>query len=340
MNQLDRRTFMQRTGLAGVSLLAYSLGSYRAAADPDAPPMVKGSSPAPTTSPEPDVHPFQIGGVEAFVVSDGQLTFPGIQPAFAPEAKPAEIEALMKREFLPADHLSLGVNVLVVRAKSGVMLFDGGAGGSFGPTAGRLVRGLARIGVTPSDVKTVFVTHAHPDHIAGLVDASNGPVFPSAKVIAAKAEVDFWTSDAPDLSGMKTPPEARSQLAAGMKAILGNLKSQLEPKEPGHLTSEVELVAAPGHTPGHAMFRVTQGAEQLLVIGDALHVYALQFLHPEWTMAYDVDPARAISTRRKLFKDAATERTLLLGYHLPFPGLGHVRAARGEYEWVPRPWAV
>jgi glyoxylase-like metal-dependent hydrolase (beta-lactamase superfamily II) len=340
MKMLDRRTFVQQTGLAGLSVVAFNLIAQRASADPDAPAQPTGSAPAPARSAEADVYPFQIGGVEAFVVSDGVLTFPGIQPTFAPQAKPSEIEELLKREFLPSNHLAMGVNILVVKAKSGVMLFDGGTGGTFGPTAGKLQRGLARIGVAPNDVKVVFVTHAHGDHIGGLVTASNNLVFPSARIIAAKTEVDFWTSDAPDLSGMRASPEAKSQLAAAMKAILVNLKSNLERKEPGQVTPEVELILAPGHTPGHSLFRLTLGGETLLVVADTFHSYALQFAHPEWTMAYDVDPARAITTRRKLFKDATADRTTLMAFHLPFPGIGHVRAAAGEYEWVPRPWAV
>ena len=100
------------------------------------------------------------------------------------------------------------------------------------------------------------------------------------------------------------------------------------------------MVAAPGHTPGHSMFRVTQGNETLLVVGDIVHSFALQFPRPEWTMMYDVDPALAVKTRTKVFKDAASERATLMAFHLPFPGIGHVRSAGSGYEWVPRPWVV
>src|SRR5262249_7867179 len=159
----------------------------------------------------------------------------------------------------------------------------------------------ARIGISPQDVKTIFITHAHPDHIAGLVDDSNALIYPSARIVMAKSEMDFWTADAPDVSRMRTPPEATTQMLGSIKKMLGALKPNLELKEPGKLTSEVELIAAPGHTPGHALFRVTQGDEKLLVIGDAVHSFALQFPHPEWTMMYDVDPALAVKTRTKLF---------------------------------------
>jgi glyoxylase-like metal-dependent hydrolase (beta-lactamase superfamily II) len=340
MNMLDRRTFVRRTGVAGLSLLAFNLSLNKAAADPD--PPTTGKPPAPAQGPlsEPDVHAFRLGGMEAFIVHDGALAFPGIQPSFAPQATKEQLEEVLHRNFLPADHLAMSMNVLVVKSKSGVLLFDAGAGSSFGDVGGKLVRGLARIGVTPNDVTMIFITHAHGDHIAGLLTDGNKPVFNSARILASKAEVDFWMSHDPDLSGMTTPPEARVQLLAAIQGVLNGVKGQLELKEPGKLSPEVELIAAPGHTPGHSLFRVSQGDEQLLVIGDAVHSYALQFPHPEWTMAYDVNPGMAVSTRRKIFKDAAAARTTLMGYHLPFPGIGHARAVGSGYEWVPRPWVV
>jgi glyoxylase-like metal-dependent hydrolase (beta-lactamase superfamily II) len=339
MNFINRRTFVQRTGLAGLSMLAVGLGANRAVADPDPAPGTAAPS-LPGASNEPDIFPFQLGGTDAFIIHDGAIPFPNIQPAFAPEAKPAEVEEAMKKSFLPSDHLALSLNVLVLKSKSGVMLLDAGAGNAMGPAAGKLLRGLARVGIAPQDVKTIFVTHAHPDHIAGLVDDSNALVFPSARIIAAKTEVDFWMADAPDVSKMRTPPEATTQMLGGIKKILVALKPNLDLKEPGKLTPEVELISGPGHTPGHSLFRLTQGEDKLLVLGDAVHSFALQFPHPEWTMMYDVDPALAAKTRTKIFKDAASERTTVMAFHLPFPGIGHVRAAGSGFEWVPRPWVV
>jgi glyoxylase-like metal-dependent hydrolase (beta-lactamase superfamily II) len=334
-----RRTFLKQAGLAGATLLAAGLSPHRASADPDPSPDAKTPRPASLTS-EPEIHSFTFGGTTAHVIHDGSLTLPSIQPAFVPEAKPAEVEELQRHNFLPVDRLSLSINVLVLKTSSGVVLFDSGAGTAFGPIGGRLLRGLAKVGISPTDIKTIFVTHGHSDHIAGLVDSANQLVFTSAKIIAAKKEVDFWVSENPDLSGMRTPEADRAKMHAGIKTVLTAVKPAIELHEPGRISPEVELLDTPGHTPGHAAFRVTIGGESLLVIGDAVHVYSLQFPHPEWSMAFDSNPALAITTRRSLFKKAAAERTLLMAYHLPFPGLGHARAVGSGYEWVPRPWVV
>lgn len=335
MNRMDRRRFVERTSLAGLSLLGLNLGANRANAAPEA----AGAGTTPAFSPDPDIYSFQFGGSKAFVILDGILPFANIQPLFAPEATKAQIDELVRRDFISTSNLALCVNVLVLRSESGVVLFDAGAGRTFGPTAGRLLSGLARIGVKQEEVKTIYVTHAHSDHIGGLVDNADAPLFPFAKVVLTKNEVSFWTSDSPDVSGMRLTPDETAGLTRTIKKILGRLQPKLELREPGELSVEVEMIAAPGHTPGHAVFRLTQGGESMLVIGDTLHISWLEFAHPEWTMAYDAKPEQAVATRRKLFQKLADNREAVFGYHLPFPGLGHVRAMGGAFEWVPRLWA-
>jgi glyoxylase-like metal-dependent hydrolase (beta-lactamase superfamily II) len=337
---IDRRSFVRRTGLTGLSLLALGLETRRAAADPDPVPGAKPTSSGTDSVAEPEILQFRLGELDAFIVHDGFLALPSVQPMFVPEARPAQIEELLKRQFLPPNRAALSLNVLGVKTKSGIILFDSGAGHEFGAAMGHLVRGLAKLAIQPAEVKTIFVTHAHADHVGGLVNESNEPIFSSARIVAARKEVEFWTSSTPDLSGMKTPPETKKQSLSTIQKLLGGVKNNLDLRDPGRVSPEVEIVAAPGHTPGHSYFLVNGGEEKLLVFGDAVHLHALQFPHPEWTMAYDVRPDEAIKTRRKLFEQASAERTLLLGYHMPFPGLGHVKVDGSGYAWVPRPWVV
>jgi glyoxylase-like metal-dependent hydrolase (beta-lactamase superfamily II) len=333
---MDRRMFLGRTALTSLSVMGLNTAMNGGEAKPATPPA---SASIPADPVEPDIYGFQFGGSKAFVILDGILPFSGIKPLFAPEATQAQLDEQLQRNFISSDKHALCVNVLVLRSKPGVVLFDAGAGSAFGPSAGRLLRGLAKIGVKPEEVKTVYVTHAHPDHVAGLIDGSDAPLFPSARIITSRTEASFWTSDAPDVSGMRLPPEELSDVVRATKNRLGHVRSKLELHEPGKLSEEVELMAAPGHTPGHGSFRVEQGSESMVVIGDSVHVDWLQLAHPEWTMAWDANPRQAAATRRKLLEQLASNRGAMFGCHMPFPGIGHVRALGEGFEWAPRPWA-
>jgi glyoxylase-like metal-dependent hydrolase (beta-lactamase superfamily II) len=97
----------------------------------------------------------------------------------------------------------------------------------------------------------------------------------------------------------------------------------------------VKSVAEPGHTPGHAGYLFSSEGQQLLVWGDVVHSHPVQFMHPEVSIEFDVDSKQAIATRKKLFADTAKQKLWVAGAHLPFPGIGHVRAEKTGYAWVP-----
>ena len=102
----------------------------------------------------------------------------------------------------------------------------------------------------------------------------------------------------------------------------------------------IEVVDAPGHTPGHIALLVTSGNDALLNAADTAHHHIITFAHPEWTSAFDVDPQLGAKSRRRILDRAAADKVRYLGYHLPFPGIGHVRATKeGAFEWVPEPWS-
>jgi glyoxylase-like metal-dependent hydrolase (beta-lactamase superfamily II) len=98
-----------------------------------------------------------------------------------------------------------------------------------------------------------------------------------------------------------------------------------------------KLVAAPGHTPGHTTFLIGSGEDRLLHIVDTAHHSVLLLSHPDWSVGFDTDSSRAIVTRRRVFASAAQGRTRVMGYHFPFPGIGHIRPQKGGYQWIPEP---
>jgi glyoxylase-like metal-dependent hydrolase (beta-lactamase superfamily II) len=289
----------------------------------------------------PGFYRFSIGDIEATVISDGGLSFQPIQPVWAPEGKKEDIEAMLSAVFLPADRLSLAVNVLAMRIGDGVVLVDTGAAGLFGPSLGKMKENLAAAGIDPGKVTTVILSHAHGDHFGGLLDPAGKPAYPNAAIYANKTEIDYWTGPDPDVSKLRIPEENKKVFVENARKYLTAVKDRLHPVTPGQtiLHGSIEIVGAPGHTPGHIAVQIVSGKESLLHIADTVHHYILMFAHPEWTSAFDSDPQLAAATRKKVFERAAYDRARVLGYHLPFPGIGHVRAAKEGFEWIPEPWA-
>jgi glyoxylase-like metal-dependent hydrolase (beta-lactamase superfamily II) len=100
----------------------------------------------------------------------------------------------------------------------------------------------------------------------------------------------------------------------------------------------VDLIPLPGHTPGHVGLHISSGGDELLYITDAIHQPHIQLGQPQWHVAFDVAPDEAAVTRRRILQQAADNRTLIAGAHLPFPGLGHVEAVGEGFRLHPVIW--
>ena len=69
--------------------------------------------------------------------------------------------------------------------------------------------------------------------------------------------------------------------------------------------------------------------------GDLMHVAAVQFAEPSVTIRFDTDSKAAAAQRKKQYADAAKQGHWVAASHLPFPGIGHLRADGKGYDWVP-----
>jgi len=325
-----RRDALKFAGAAGVMAALPWIGTAEVEA---AAPTLKGPQAG-------GYYRFAIGEIEAIVISDGGLSFQPIQPTWAPEASKEELEGMLRSAFLPTERLSLGVNTLLLKTGGELVLVDTGAGNLFGPNLGKMAERLAVAGVQPAQVTAVVISHAHGDHFGGLLDGAGKPVFPNATYFASKTEVDYWTGPDPDMSKLRVPAENKKVFAANAKRYLEAIMARLTPVSAGQkILPGVEVLSAPGHTPGHIAMLVSSGKEALLNAADTVHHHVLMFAHPEWTSYFDSDPKMAAETRRKILDRAAADGLRVLGYHLPFPGIGHVRTAKGgAFEWVPEPW--
>jgi glyoxylase-like metal-dependent hydrolase (beta-lactamase superfamily II) len=200
------------------------------------------------------------------------------------------------------------------------------------------VGNLAAAGVKPEQITTIIISHLHGDHMGGLLDANKEPVFKNARLFIHRKEFEFWSGASPDLSTLNVPDETRKYFTTGAQSFLTAFKGKWQLISGGDKIADgLEVVEAFGHTPGHIALLFSSGSDQLLHFVDIAHHHAISFAHPEWILAFDVQPPVAIETRKRLFDRAAADRLRVFGAHMPYPALGHVRSTNGHYEYVLEP---
>jgi glyoxylase-like metal-dependent hydrolase (beta-lactamase superfamily II) len=217
------------------------------------------------------------------------------------------------------------VNCFLIRDGARCILVDAGCGTGGAKTAGRLLPNLAAAGLAPEAIDMVLMTHLHPDHFGGLVDAAGDAVFPRAELLLSAAEHAYWHDD--EAMGRMADPARQKIFFLNARRALAPYADRLRRIGAGEILPGITAVPLPGHTPGHTGYRIASQGRSLLIWGDIVHVQELQVPRPEVTMLVDVDPAGAIATRRGLLDEMADRREAVAGMHLHFPGLAHV--ARG-----------
>jgi glyoxylase-like metal-dependent hydrolase (beta-lactamase superfamily II) len=281
----------------------------------------------------PTVH--RSGDLEAIVVSDGHFVLPtGF--LVTPDSPPAERDAALKAAGQSGDQLQLVNNVVVIRRQSELILVDAGTGPRHQPTAGKLADNLKSAGIEPAAITTVVLTHGHPDHLWGVLDANDSPFYPNASYVTSARELDVWAN--PDV--LQTlppvmPKERQEQIAAGARTHVARIDDQLRTVRGGdEIASGVRVIETPGHTPGHISVELA-GGDGLIIGGDALTHLIISFQHPSWRVPVDQEADRGVSTRLRLLDRLATDKLRLVCAHLPFPGTGFVERKDGAYRFVP-----
>lgn len=275
-------------------------------------------------------HRLKVGDAEVIVLSDGIMDQP--TALMMPGRETAEIAATFKAAGAEFAGLTAQLNVAVVRVGTETILIDAGGGTEFLPSLGKLEAQLTAAGITPDAITRVIFTHAHPDHFWGLVDPLTGDsAYEKAVHVMAGAERDFWLQ-----ADVETRvPEAFKGMAAGTHRRLKAVAARVTTARPGdEVVPGLQLVDTGGHTPGHVSVLLRSGGEQLLIGGDVLTQSVISFARPEWRWGPDLDSDRAVASRRRILDQLATDRVRLLGYHLPWPGVGRVERAGTAYRYV------
>jgi glyoxylase-like metal-dependent hydrolase (beta-lactamase superfamily II) len=273
-------------------------------------------------------HSFKQGDFEVTVLSDGHLVIP--TNLLGADAPPEERQAFLQSIGLTGENIEPAASPVLIRAGSDLILFDNGSGSNFQPTAGKLVENMKAAGIDPASITKVVFTHGHPDHMWGTA-IEGGLQFPDAQYYSGAAEWDFWNG--PDI--FTQMPAEMHPFVTGAQTHYGAVKDRVTMLKPGdEIVTGIRALDTAGHTPGHTSFEV-DGGEGLIIVGDVLAVPGVYFAHPEWKFGFDAMHDMAVAARQKLLDRAATDKVKLIGFHWPYPGVGHAERADAGYRYAP-----
>ncbi|MEZ0214208.1 MAG: MBL fold metallo-hydrolase [Xanthobacteraceae bacterium] len=264
----------------------------------------------------------QVGDLTITAVSDGYLH---ASFDFLANIDPADAARMQENAGI-TDHTSIHINCYLVRSGGRTILIDAGAGG-FKQWGGRLKTNLLLAGIHPSEIDAILLTHAHPDHVGGLMDASGEAVFPNAELVAHHREIAFWQDDG-NLS--RAPERARGNFLVARQTFDG-YRDRLRTLDGGEVLPGITAMPLPGHTAGHTGYRLDSGDKSLLVWGDIVHFPQIQVPRPEVSIAFDQDSHLAADTRSRLLDCVAAEQLLIAGMHLGEPGFARIERKKLAY---------
>lgn len=257
--------------------------------------------------------------------------------------------ALWRNVFMPPDDdnlLPMTQHNLLVQAHGRNIIIDTGHGDKLNDkqraymhmdrSGGGLVGGLARIGLTPSDIDLVIDTHLHGDHCGGNTrladDGSVVPVFPNAEYVVQRREYEDASEPNERTRATYLTPNFQPLVDSGQMRLLDG-DTEFAPGICGVIT--------PGHTPGHMSVTLESGGQQAAFVCD-LASYAVHFERLGWMTAYDVEPLITLETKRQWQQWALDTHALLIFPHDPLRPMGYyVEGADGKrhIEKVNEPYA-
>jgi glyoxylase-like metal-dependent hydrolase (beta-lactamase superfamily II) len=321
--RLSRRSVIG--GLAMLPLAAVSLSSSAYAAVPQVGKQAEG------------FYRFRVGSFEGTNIYDGQLKLDRQQAfGFVPNATPDEILAAFAAAGAPTDHIDNPYTFTAINTGSQLILVDVGTQGKYAPPISEGPRNMTAAGINPADVDLIILTHFHPDHVLGLTDKENKPLYTKAQVAVGDAELNFWDDD----NAMAQAPERLRPFFDFARRSIAPYRDRLRRYNDGDvLAPGIQAVATPGHTPGHMAILVSDAGEQLLLLGDAITLPYLFVRHPEWLQIFDLDQNLAEQQRWAILQRAADEQLRVSGAHFPFPALGHILPDGDSFVYAPEQWS-
>jgi glyoxylase-like metal-dependent hydrolase (beta-lactamase superfamily II) len=326
MNDLNRRDLLAAAAAIGAVSALSPLTSQEAIA----------AAPA-AAAQAPGFYRYKVGTIECTSINDGARSFPLPDKWVTNVSKDAALAAA-EAAYMPKGMVTVPFNPQLISTGGKLVLIDSGNGiSTFEPTkgqVGRTLQNLAAAGVDPKNIDMVIMSHLHPDHTNGIRAADGSMAFPNAQIMVPAKDWEFWTSD--ENAAKAQSSEITKGYFANVKKIYAGIESKVTKFDwDKEVAPGITSIAAPGHTPGHTAFAVASGGSKVLIQSDVTNIPEFFLRNPDWHVAYDFDPELAQKTRHKFYDMASAEKATVVGFHFPFPAVGHVEKDGNGYRLIP-----
>jgi glyoxylase-like metal-dependent hydrolase (beta-lactamase superfamily II) len=326
MNDLNRRDLLAAAAAIGAASALSPLTSQQASA----------AAPA-AAAQAPGFYRYKVGTIECTSINDGARSFPLPDKWVSNVSKDAALAAA-EAAYMPKGMVTVPFNPQLINTGGKLVLIDSGNGiSTFEPTkgqVGRTLQNLAAAGVDPKSIDIVIMSHLHPDHTNGIRAADGSMAFPNAQIMVPAKDWEFWTSD--ENAAKAQSSEITKGYFANVKKIYAGIESKVTKFDwDKEVAPGITSIAAPGHTPGHTAFAVASGGSKVLIQSDVTNIPEFFLRNPDWHVAYDFDPELAQKTRHKFYDMASAEKAPVVGFHFPFPAVGHVEKDGNGYRLIP-----
>jgi len=326
MNDLNRSDLLAGAAAIGAASALLPIASQEANA----------AAPA-ATAQVPGFYRYKVGTIECTSINDGARTFPLTDNWVTNVSKDAAIAAA-EAAYMPKGMVTVPFNPQLISTGGKLILLDSGNGISALEAtkgqAGRLMQNLAAAGVDPKNIDMVIMSHLHPDHTNGIRAADNSMAFPNAEIVVPAVDWAFWMSDENAAKAQSNP--LMKNYFANVKKIYTGIESKVKKYDwDKEIAPGITSIGTPGHTPGHTSFVIASGGSKILISADVTNIPEFFLRNPDWHASYDADPELAQKTRHKFYDMASAEKATVVGFHFPFPAVGHVEKDGNGYRLIP-----